>query len=61
MLSNGLKKRGDTPVASGGLTDAWRGEYSGTQVVIKAFRIHPAQNLKEAKEVCIRSVWDVCS
>ena len=55
VLSAGLDKRGNIAVASGGLTDVWRGEYGGTPVAIKAFRIYPAQNLKEAKEVRIQS------
>jgi hypothetical protein len=51
VLSAGLEKRGNVAVASGGLTDVWRGEYRNQQVAIKAFRIYPAQNLKETKEV----------
>lgn len=61
VLSAGLEKSGSAPVASGGLTDVWRGEYSGTQVVIKTFRIHSAQNLNEAKGVRIQPLWEVCS
>ena len=61
VLSAGLEKRGNIAVASGGLTDVWRGEYGGTQVAIKAFRIYPAQNLKEAKEVRIQSEWVIFS
>ena len=53
MLSAGLEKRGNIAVASGGFTDIWRGEYYAAPVAIKAFRIYPAQNLKEAKEVSI--------
>ena len=51
MLSAGLEKCGNIAVASGGFTDIWRGEYYTAPVAIKAFRIYPAQNLKEAKEV----------
>jgi hypothetical protein len=36
---------------SGGLTDVWRGDLGDLRVAIKAFRIYPLQNLKEAKEV----------
>jgi len=54
VLSAGLEKRGTIAVASGGFTDIWRGDYHGAQVAIKAFRIYPAQNLKEAKEVSIQ-------
>ena len=61
MLSAGLEKRGNIAVASGGLTDVWRGEYGGTPVAIKAFRIYPAQNLKEAKEVRIQPAWKIFS
>ena len=53
ILSEGLEKRGNIAVASGGLTDIWKGGLGRTQVAIKAFRIYPAQNLKEAKEVRI--------
>lgn len=60
LLSAGLEKRGNIAVASGGFTDVWRGEHYATQVAIKAFRIYPAQNLKEAKEVSIRPVSEVC-
>jgi len=62
VLSAGLEKRGSIAVASGGFTDIWRGEYLGAHVAIKAFRIYPAQNLKEAKEVSIQSsAWKVYS
>jgi len=61
VVSTGLEKRGTFAVASGGSTDIWRGEYNGAQVVIKAFRIYPAQNLREAKEVSIQSPLKVCS
>jgi len=61
VVSTGLVKRGTIAVASGGFTDVWRGEYNGAQVAIKAFRIYPAQNLKEAKEVSIQSPLKVCS
>ena len=61
LLSTGLEKRGTIPVASGGFADIWRGEYYARQVAIKAFRIYPAQNLKQAKEVCIQSPSEVYS
>ena len=61
VLSDGLNKQGDIAVASGGSTDIWRGDHRGAQVAIKAFRIHPAQKLKEAKQVRIPSVLEVCS
>ena len=54
VLSAGLEKRGNIAVASGGLTDIWQGDYHGTQVAIKVFRIYSAQKLKEAKEVSAR-------
>jgi hypothetical protein len=38
-------------IASGGLTDVWRGDLGDLRVAIKAFRIYPVQKLKEAKEV----------
>ncbi|KAF9646894.1 kinase-like protein [Thelephora ganbajun] len=51
-----LEKRGNIAVASGGFTDIWRGDMGGTTVAIKAFRIYPAQNLKEAKEILWKRV-----
>ena len=61
VLSAGLEKRGNIAVASGGLTDIWRGQYNSAQVAVKAFRIYPAQNLKEAKEVSLQSTREVRS
>jgi len=62
VISAGLRKRGGIAVASGGCTDIWRGEHNDTQVSIKAFRIHPAENLKEAKDVRMQSAsWGVNS
>lgn len=51
VLSEGLEKRGNTPSASTGLMDVWRGEYGHRQVSITAFRNCPAQDLEEAKKV----------
>ncbi|KAF9789416.1 kinase-like domain-containing protein [Thelephora terrestris] len=56
VLSKGLEKRGNIAVASGGFTDIWRGDLGGDRVAIKAFRIYPAQNLKEAKDVLWKRV-----
>lgn len=53
ILSDALVKHGNVAVASGGLTDCWKGCFGSTQVAIKAFRIYPAKDLKEAKEVRI--------
>ena len=58
VLSAGLTKHGDTPVASGGMTDVWRGEYQGTRVAIKAFRTYSPQNLQEAMEVRVECSRD---
>ena len=60
VLSDGLNKQGDIAVASGGSTDIWQGDHHGAQVVIKAFRVHHAPKLKEAKQVRIQSVLEVC-
>lgn len=51
VLAEGLEKHGPMAVASGGLTDVWRGGLGDVRVAIKAFRIYPAHNLKQAKEV----------
>ncbi|KAF9646096.1 kinase-like protein [Thelephora ganbajun] len=50
-LLQGLKKRGEIAVASGGTTDIWRGAWSDKQVALKAFRIYPLQDLQEAKKI----------
>lgn len=55
LLSAELEKHGSTPVASGGFTDIWQGEHYGSQVAIKAFRIYPALDWNEAKEVQVFS------
>jgi serine/threonine protein kinase len=51
----GLKKRGEIAVASGGTTDIWRGTWNTQQVAFKAFRIYPPQDLQEAKKI----LWKV--
>ena len=51
----GLKKRGEIAVASGGTTDIWRGTWNSQQVAFKAFRIYPPQDLQEAKKI----LWKV--
>ena len=51
----GLKKRGEIAVASGGTTDIWRGTWNNQQVALKAFRIYPPQDLQEAKKI----LWKV--
>ncbi|KAF9646166.1 kinase-like protein [Thelephora ganbajun] len=50
-LLQGLKKRGDIAVASGGTTDIWRGVWGDNPVALKAFRIYPLQDLQEAKKI----------
>jgi len=52
----GLEKRGDIAVASGGTTDIWRGGWNNRQVALKAFRIYPFQDLQEAKKVLWKQV-----
>lgn len=56
VLSTGLEKLGEIAVASGGFTDIWQGSFEGVRVAIKAFRIYPVQNLKEAKEILWKRV-----
>jgi hypothetical protein len=50
-LLQGLEKRGEIAVASGGTTDIWRGAWNNQQVAFKAFRIYPPQDLQEAKKI----------
>lgn len=57
ILSAGLKKRGNIAEDSGGTADIWQGEYRGTHVAIKVFRI--SRNLKDAKRVCVRRLRNV--
>jgi serine/threonine protein kinase len=47
----GLQKRGEIAVASGGTTDIWRGALNDKPVAFKAFRIYPPQDLQEAKKI----------
>ena len=47
----GLEKRGEIAVASGGATDIWRGILNNKPVAFKAFRIYPPQDLQEAKKI----------
>ena len=62
VLSAGLEKHGDMALASGGLTDVWRGKLWDAEAAIKALRIYPAKDLKEAKEVrAIQSAHEVFS
>ena len=61
VLSTGLKKVDDIPIESGGMGDIWQGQDLRGLVAIKALRIHPAQNLKSAKEVRIQAVLEVYS
>jgi hypothetical protein len=54
----GLQKRGEIAVASGGTTDIWRGALNDKPVAFKAFRIYP-QDLHEAKKILwkLAPVW----
>ena len=52
----GLEKRGNIAVASGGTTDVWRGGWNNRQVALKAFRIYTPQDLQAAKKVLWKQV-----
>ena len=52
----GLQKCGNIAVASGGTTDVWRGVWNDQHVSLKAFRIYPLQDLREAKKILWKSV-----
>ena len=52
----GLEKCGAIAVASGGTTDIWRGVWNDNHVSLKAFRIYPLQDLREAKKILWKSV-----
>ena len=47
----GLEKRGEIAVATGGTTDIWKGSLNNKQVAFKAFRIYPLRDLQEAKKI----------
>ena len=51
VLCEGLKKRDDLAVASGGFTEIWQGDLRDVPVAIKAFRMFPAPDLSGIKEV----------
>ena len=55
----GLEKRGEIAVATGGTTDVWRGTLDNNRVALKAFRIYPLQDLQEAKKILwkIVPIW----
>jgi len=58
VLSEGLKKSGNTPVTSAGLMDTSRGEYGHRPVSINALRNYPAQYLgrvKKVRVICVTS------
>jgi hypothetical protein len=59
VLSGDLAKPDDTPVASGGMMDVWRGEHEGVQVAIKSFRPSLEHTLDEATEVRIECAREV--
>ncbi|KAF9643159.1 hypothetical protein BDM02DRAFT_3077232, partial [Thelephora ganbajun] len=44
------------PTASGEFTDIWRGDTRDSSVAIRAFRMYPAPNLKEAKKILWKRV-----
>lgn len=51
VLCEGLEKRDDLAVASGGFTEIWQGDLRDAPVAIKAFRIFSASDLRGIKEV----------
>jgi hypothetical protein len=55
LLSAELERRGDGPVASGGLTNIWEGRCNGACVTIKAYHNYSPGNLEKAKEVRIHA------
>ncbi|KAF9647758.1 kinase-like protein [Thelephora ganbajun] len=56
VLSTGLEKRSNIAVASGGFTDIWQGDTRDRSVAIRALRMYPASNLKEAKKILWKRV-----
>ena len=65
VISGKLDINGDIAVASGGLTDFWRGKLSdstdGSLVAIKAFRTYPPTELNKVKRVSKKSTNEVHS
>jgi hypothetical protein len=52
----GLEKREEIAVATGGTTDIWIGTLTGKQVAFKAFRIYAPRDLQEAKKILWKRV-----
>lgn len=56
MISEGLQKRENIAVTSGGLTDIWSAEHNCEPVSVKMFRPYPDASMREAKMVHIGRV-----
>ena len=54
IISDGLIKATEHPIASGDSADVWEGRYDNTRVAIKALRIYKGDNLRKVGKV-IRS------
>ena len=56
----GLEKRGEIAVASGGTTDIWRGTLGDNQVALKAFRVYLPQDVQKAKNILwkLAPIWN---
>ena len=51
ILSENISKEGDTPFASGGFTDVWKGRHNGNRVCIKTLPAYTAENPSKIKQV----------
>jgi hypothetical protein len=51
VITEGLERKGDCAIASGGFSDVWEGIYGVKRVAIKAFRIYYTDDLVRVKKV----------
>jgi len=62
IISDGLRKSGDSPVAFGGFADVWEGTFAGEKVCVKVLRVYNANtnNQKGPLAVCGIREFIVC-
>ena len=54
IVSSGITRMGDHPIALGGIADAWEGTYRGEKVSIKSLRVSTGnfQAIKKVRNLC---------
>jgi len=63
IISDGLEKTGDGPVAYGGFTDVWEGLLGGEKVCVKVMRVCGTNTDNQEEPMTVRDVREplVCS